>query len=95
MRGRKLKLQSRATEFRQRLIQWKQSPVSFRPSLRALAGDLATSHQLLSYFLSTLDEWRSERDLERLRAQAKAKNLALTLKDEKRYLAWLRKIEKR
>jgi hypothetical protein len=93
--GRKPAQHSRANEFRQKLIEWKQTPESLRHSLRALARELGTSHQLLSHYLSTLGEWRREKDLERLRAQAKAKSLTLTSEDEKRYLAWLRKIEKR
>ena len=95
MRGRKPKQESRAAEFRRRLIEWQRTPVAFRPSLRALARELATSHQLLSHFLTGLEEWRLEKELEPLRAKAKAKNITLTSEDEKRYLAWLRKIEKR
>jgi hypothetical protein len=95
MKGRKPKQESRAAEFRQRLIEWKQTPVASRPSLRALARELASSHQLLSYFLSGLEEWRREGDLERIRTQAKNKNVTLTPAFEKRYLAWVRKIERR
>jgi len=95
MRGRKPKQQSRSAEFRESLIEWKQTSESSRPSLRALACQLGTSHQLLSYYLSVLQEWRQERDLERLRTQAKTKNLTLTPDVEKRYLAWLRRIEER
>jgi hypothetical protein len=95
MSGRKTKQESRAVEFRQSLLAWKQTPVAFRPSLRALARELATSHQLLSHYLSGLEEWHREKELEPLRAQAKAKNLTLTSEDERRYLAWLRRIEKR
>jgi hypothetical protein len=78
MRGRKPKQQCRSEEFRQTLIAWKDTPVAFRPSLRALARELGTSHQLLSHYLSALEEWCREKNLERLRAQAKAKNLTLT-----------------
>jgi hypothetical protein len=95
VRGRRPEGESRSSEFRQRLIAWKQTPVAFRPSLRALARELGTSHQLLSHYLSVLEEWRREKDLERLRAQAKTKNLTLTPEVEKHYLAWLRKIEER
>lgn len=58
MRGRKLKRESRAAEFRQKLIDWKQTTESLRPSLRALASELATSHQLLSWYLARYEEWR-------------------------------------
>ena len=93
MRGRKPKQESRSAEFRRRLIVWKETPVASRPPLRALARAHGTSHQLLSYYLSGLEEWRREKDLERLRTQAKAKNVTLTPAVEERYLAWLRKIE--
>ena len=95
MSGRKSAQQSRATEFRQRLVEWKETPAAFRPSLRALARELATSHQLLTHFLSGLEEWRRERDLEHIRAQAKNKNVTLTPAEERRYLAWVRNIERR
>lgn len=58
MRGRKTKQESRSTEFRQRLIEWKQSPEWSRPSLRALARQLGTSHQLLKHYLDGLEKWR-------------------------------------
>jgi excisionase family DNA binding protein len=47
MRGRKPKPDSRGTEIRARLAQWKRMLESSRPSLRALARELGTSHQLL------------------------------------------------
>lgn len=50
-RGRKPAHESRATEFRRKLIEWKQTPESSRPSLRALARELGTSHQLLTFYL--------------------------------------------
>ena len=93
--GRKPKKDSRADEFRQRLIAWKQTPILSRPSLRALARELGTSHQLLKHYLDGLDEWERERKLEPLRATAKAKNVPLTPAVEKRYLAWLAKMEAR
>lgn len=95
MRGRKPKQESREAELRPRLVEWKRTPEHLRPSLRALARELGTSHQLLIHYLSTLEQWRREKDLERFRANAKAKNLTVTPRDEKRYLAWLRKIEER
>jgi hypothetical protein len=95
VRGRKPKKKSRAPEFRQRLVELKETPAPFRPSLRALARELATSPQLLTHFLSRLEEWRRVRDLERLHTQAKKKNVTLTPADERHYLAWVRKIERR
>lgn len=69
MRGRKPKYESRATEFRRRLIVWKQTPKSMRPSLRALAREIGTSHQLLEHYLKGLEEWQYE---ERFRQAIKA-----------------------
>jgi len=60
MSGRKPKQESRAAEFRDRLIVWKQMPDSLRPSLRALACELCTSHQLLEHYLSGLEEWQAK-----------------------------------
>jgi hypothetical protein len=40
------------------LIAWKQTPESLRPSLRALARGLGTSHQLLKHYLDGLEKWR-------------------------------------
>jgi hypothetical protein len=58
VRGRKPTQESRAAEFRQRLIAWKQTPGSLRPSLRGLARELRTSHQLLKYFLDGMEKWK-------------------------------------
>lgn len=60
MRGRKPTQESRAAEFRGRLIQWKQAPEWSRTSLRALARELGTSHQLLKHYLDGLEKWRYE-----------------------------------
>jgi|SRR5579863_968498 len=46
VRGRKPAYESRAAEFRQRLMVWKGTAESSRPSLRALAVELGTSHQI-------------------------------------------------
>ena len=37
-------------------MEWKQTPESFRSSLRALAAEMGTSHQLLSFYLKWLKE---------------------------------------
>ena len=95
MRGRKPKQESRSTEIRQRLVEWSQTPASARPSLRALARELGTTHQLLGHYLDRLEEWLREKDLESFRANAKSKNIPLTPALENRYLAWLRRIEAR
>jgi hypothetical protein len=57
-RGRRPVGESRAPEIRARLIEWKQTPESFRNSLRALAAEMGTSHQLLSFYLQRLEEWQ-------------------------------------
>jgi hypothetical protein len=76
--GRKPKHESRAAEFRQRLIAWKQSPLSLRPSLRALACELGTSHQMLAYYLDGLERWQAEEEAKRIRARAKVESRAMT-----------------
>lgn len=92
MRGRKPIYESRAAEFRQRLVVWKQTPESLRPSLRALARELGTSHQLLQHYLDGLDEWQArdrylrakESALEKakqIRACAAAENREMTLRE--------------
>jgi hypothetical protein len=58
MRGRKPTQESRSAELRQSVIEWKQSPEGSRPSLRALARQLGTSHQLLKHYLDGLEKWR-------------------------------------
>ena len=80
--GRKPAYASRAAEFRHRLIAWKQAPESLRPSLRALACELGTSHQLLQHYLHGLEEWQCK---ERCRkANEKAAEIQARAKAEKR-----------
>ncbi len=86
--GRKPKQESRAAEFRHRLIAWKQTPESLRPSLRALACELGTSHQLLKHYLDGLEEWqyeeryrRAKKQSEEIPARAKAENRKMTMRE--------------
>jgi hypothetical protein len=58
IRGRKRKLESRSAEFRHMLIAWKQAPESARASVRGLAREIGTSHQLLEHYLKGLEEWQ-------------------------------------
>jgi hypothetical protein len=58
MQGRKIKQESRADEFRHRLLAWKQIPEPLRPSLREFARELGTSHQLLEHYLGGLEKWQ-------------------------------------
>jgi hypothetical protein len=59
-RGRKPAGESRALEIRLTLAKWRRVPDEQRVSLRALAVELGTSHQLLCSYLRTLDEWLSK-----------------------------------
>jgi hypothetical protein len=58
-RGRKPASESRAAEVRTRLAAWRQIPEAHRVSLRALAVQIGTSHQLLSFYLQRLDRWHA------------------------------------
>lgn len=70
--GRRRKSESRAPEIRSRLAAWKQSPEP-RISLRVLATELGTSHQLLSSYLRRWDKWQMkeyQRKAKEIRARA-------------------------
>jgi hypothetical protein len=87
VRGRKRPQESRATEFRQKLSAWRQLPISSRLSLRALARELGTSHQLLKYYLNGLEKWQGEKWLHEaceIRTRAYAEGRFLTLGEEQR-----------
>jgi len=93
-RGRKIRRKSRAAEFRQRLLTWKQSPPASRPSLRALARELGTSHQLLTHYLVGLEKWqyeeryrRAKKQADEIRARAVAENRNLTFWEEQQIRA--------
>ncbi len=81
-RGRKPASESRAAEFRERLTAWKRTPGSLRPSLRAVARELGTSHQLLSHYLNTFDKWEYKRLALQIRARAWAEDRDLTPSEE-------------
>jgi len=88
VRGRKTKQESRAQEIRARLLAWKNSPESLRPSLRALAAEIGVSHQLLSFYLEGLEDWqykencrRAKEEAEEIRARAKAENREMTFRE--------------
>jgi hypothetical protein len=87
VRGRKLVGESRAAELRQRLISWKAIPESSRPSLRALAHELGTSHQLLKHYLDGLEKWQSLeylREAIAIRSRAIAEDRPITQWEEQR-----------
>lgn len=79
--GRKPKYESRATEFRQELLTRKQTPESLRPSLRALARELDTSHQLLTFYLKGLDRWLAKEQAKRIRARARSESRGMTMRE--------------
>jgi len=56
--GRKPANESRAHEIRTRLLAWKKTPNPQRVSLRTLATEIGTSHQLLSFHLRRLEKWQ-------------------------------------
>jgi len=91
MRGRKHKWESRALEFYGRLARWKQTPESARPSLRALARQLGTSHQLLSHYLRSWAKWQAKecrRQAEEIRARAEMENRTLKPWEEQQASAY-------
>jgi hypothetical protein len=64
---------------------WKQTPESSRPSLRALARELGTSHQLLTFYLKGLGKWQGEeylRQAREIRTRAISENRVLTAWEE-------------
>ena len=96
-RGRKTKQQCRSEEFRQRLQIWKQTPEVRRPSLRALARELGTSHQLLTHYLSDLENWeyeeryrQAQKKLAEICTRAKAEKRVLTPWEQQQILDWTR-----
>jgi len=92
-RGRRTASESRAAEIRARLLAWKQTPEPQRISLRALAAEIGTSHQLLSFYLKRLGKWQGEeyrRKANDLRARAKAENRYMTPGEEAQMIAYER-----
>jgi hypothetical protein len=90
--GRKPREKSRADEFRQSLMVWRETPVPRRPSLRELARELGTSHQLLKHYLDGLEEWECksryqraketvEREAAEIRARVKAEGRRMTMRE--------------
>jgi hypothetical protein len=91
--GRKPAHESRATEFRHSLTAWKRTPESSRPSLRALARELGTSHQLLTFHLERLDQWQANeywRQAREIRARAIAEDRSLNQWEEQQVHAYTR-----
>ena len=92
-RGRKFASESRAAEICARLVAWKQIPEQERASLRALAREIGTSHQLLSFFLRRLDKWQAkqyQRKANDIRARARAEGRHMTPEEEAQMAACVR-----
>jgi hypothetical protein len=94
MSGRKREQESRSAEFRRTLIAWKQTPESCRPSLRALARELGTSHQLLGHYFAGLEKWRykeryrdANAEADQILARAIVEDRRMTQWEEERYHA--------
>src|SRR5215469_779122 len=90
-RGRKSKQDSRSDEIRARLVGWKQTPNSMRPSLRSLARELGTSHQLLSHYLERLHVFQSQEYFGRskeIHARAEVEGRPLTPLEEQQANAY-------
>lgn len=80
-RGRKPIGESQASAIRTRLVSWRQMPETSRISLRALASELGTSHQLLTFYLKGLDKWQTaeyQRRAKAIRDRARAEDRYMT-----------------
>lgn len=72
---------------------WKQTPEGSRSSLRALAGEIGTSHQLLSFYLRQWDKWQQKeyrRKANDIRAHADAENRTMTHQEQAQVVAFER-----
>lgn len=90
MSGRKRNQESRATDFRQRLSAWRQMPEASRSSLRMLARELGTSHQLLAFYLKGLKKWQGQElqlRAKSIRERAWAENRDTTAAEEQQAVA--------
>jgi hypothetical protein len=87
--GRKPADESRTEAIRTRLVSWSQVPEGQRPSLRVLAKELGTSHQLLSFYLKGLNRWRRKEYLRKAQ-EIRDKGLGMTWTDEQQALAYKR-----
>jgi hypothetical protein len=83
--GRRTADESQARVIRTRLVAWKQTPEQQRVSLRTLATELGTSHQLLSFYLKGLNDWQKkdyEASAQAVRDQAETENRCMTWWEE-------------
>lgn len=92
-RGRKPAGESRAAEICPKLIAWERTPEHQRVSLRALAVELGTSHQLLGFYLRNLDRWEMKEYQEKAREiedRTKAEGRYMTEQERGQYVAYMR-----
>jgi hypothetical protein len=85
-RGRRTASESQAKVIRTRLVAWKQTPEQQRVSLRTLATELGTSHQLLSFYLKGLNDWQQkdyQARAQAIRDRAEAENRYMTAWEER------------
>jgi hypothetical protein len=90
-RGRKPASESRAAEIRTKLLVWKQTPEFQRISLRALASEIGTSHQLLNFYLKRWDKWQAKeyrRKSNAIRARAEGENRDVTQQEQAQVVAY-------
>jgi len=91
--GRKPASESRVGEIRAKLAAWKQTPEPQRISLRALAAEIGTSHQLLSFYLRQWDKWQMKeykRKSQEICARAEAENRTMTNQEQAQVVAYKR-----
>ncbi len=92
-RGRKPAGASRATEIRERLLAWRQTPEPQRISLRALAIEVGTSHQLLSFHLRRLHKWQMkgyEKKAQEIHARAVTEHRPMSREEQDQCIAYSR-----
>lgn len=85
--GRRPANQSRGAELRAGLASWMRIPEDKRISLRGLAKQLGTSHQLLNSFLRGWDRWQVKeyrRQAKEIHVRAEAQRRGLTPWEEQR-----------
>jgi len=86
-RGRRPAKESHADSYRARLVTWRQIPEEQRPSLRALAGELGTTHQLLNSYLKGLSKWQQQ-EYHRKAQVIRDKGWGMTYAEEQQMLAY-------
>ena len=86
-KGRKPAHESPAAAICERLESWRRAPEAQKPSLRALAQELGTSHQLLSFHVRRLTK-RQEKEYRVKAQEIRSKGLVMTYADEQQAFAY-------